>query len=146
MKNWYELIRRQIRCPGHLMRYLLFMQLSCVSRCYLITFHVCDAAQFYFSLALIRLPVIFRCTQTTVNAPTNPSSHCSQVEAIASLSTLSKMFRYVISCPMVAYKLTLSKSFIFFGTNTSISDSNGPETILPFMYIIPPEPKTELCK
>lgn len=25
-------------------------------------------------------------------------------------------------------------------------ESSGPETILPFMYIMPPEPKTELCE
>uniref|UniRef100_A0A1B0BHF0 Uncharacterized protein n=1 Tax=Glossina palpalis gambiensis TaxID=67801 RepID=A0A1B0BHF0_9MUSC len=63
---------------------------------------------------------------------------------------VSRLQVFLGSCapggPPNEHELTLSKSFIFFGTNTSISDSNGPETILPFMYIIPPEPKTELCK
>lgn len=40
---------------------------------------------------------------------------------------------------------TLSRSMTCFGMSTSVKESSGPETILPFMYIMPPEPKTELC-
>lgn len=34
----------------------------------------------------------------------------------------------------------------FLGLSTSGNESSGPETILPFIYMMPPEPKTELCK
>lgn len=42
--------------------------------------------------------------------------------------------------------ITLSRSMTCLGMSTSVNESSGPETILPFMYIMPPEPKTELCE